>query len=134
MSYCRWSTDDFKCDLYCYESDRGYETHVAGNRHVGEIPTLLPFPPKGSPPEAWDEFKARYDAQLAWLDTCERQPIGLPSDGEFFTDPDLPSFLARLGELRAEGYRFPDDVLETVRAEIADPPAGNPNLGGQPSE
>jgi DNA repair photolyase len=32
MSYCRWSSDYFNCDLYCYESNSGYETHVAAYR------------------------------------------------------------------------------------------------------
>ena len=39
MSYCRWSSDNWKCDLYCYEDvSGGITTHVAGNRIVGDIP------------------------------------------------------------------------------------------------
>lgn len=34
MSYCRWSSDNWKCDLYCYEDANGYITHVADNRIV----------------------------------------------------------------------------------------------------
>ena len=43
-------------------------------------------------------------------------------DGRLVThvDPDLASFKARLLALRADGYRFPDYVLETVDGEIAD--------------
>ena len=70
MSYCRWSTDDFACDLYCYESAAEYVTHV--------------------------------------------------KSGATFIDGDLAGFKARLLSLRAEGYRFPDYVLETVDGEIAD--------------
>jgi len=33
MSYCRWSSNNFNCDLYCYHSDWGFETHVAGGRY-----------------------------------------------------------------------------------------------------
>ena len=47
MSYCRWSTDNFKCDLYCYEDvNGGFTTHVASNR------PSPPYPYEGS----YDEF------------------------------------------------------------------------------
>ncbi len=33
MSYCRWSSDNTNCDLYCYEDcSGGFTTHVAGFR------------------------------------------------------------------------------------------------------
>jgi hypothetical protein len=115
MSYCRWSSDDFKCDLYCYEDvSGGFITHVASNRVVGEVPRL-----------EWedletniDQFMASSKAQSAFLETAERRPIGLPCDGQRFNDPDLDSFLARLEALRAMGYHLPDYVLEDVRDEI----------------
>lgn len=34
MSYCRFSTDDFRSDIYCYESIEGYQIHVAAFRYV----------------------------------------------------------------------------------------------------
>lgn len=120
MSYCRWSSDDFGCDLYCYGSDRGYETHVASNRAVGEIPKVGGFPPPDAPQEEWTAFAARNQAQLDWLSTCERKPIGLAHDGESFTDTTAGEWLATLTMLRAAGYRFPDYVLDDARAEIAD--------------
>lgn len=40
--------------------------------------------------------------------------------GATFIDGDLDGFKARLLSLRAEGYRFPNHVLETVDGEIAD--------------
>lgn len=37
MSYCRWSSDDHKSDVYCYENGRGlWTTHVAANRRIAE--------------------------------------------------------------------------------------------------
>lgn len=114
MSYCRWSSDNFDCDLYCYEDCRGgYTTHVAGNRHLGEIPKLLPW--NDTDTEVWC---ARYKEQLDWLGTCERRPIGLPHDGQTFNDPDLPSFLARVQCLRALGYHCPLEVDEAIKAEM----------------
>lgn len=117
MSYCRWSSNNFDCDLYCYEDCHGgFTTHIAGNRHVGEIPKLLPW--HKTPSEEWF---ARYEAQRAWLDTCERQPIGLPHDCETFNDPDLPSLLARVQNLRALGYHCPDWVDDIIRSEMETP-------------
>lgn len=114
MSYCRWSSDDFACDLYCYEDVRGgYTTHIASNRVVGEVPPvpdILEVVP--------EEWVAACNAQDAFLGTVQREPIGLPFDGQTFNDPGLESFLARLIELRAAGYRFPECVLNDVKAEI----------------
>lgn len=43
MSYCRWSTDDFTCDLYCYESSEGYVTHVASYKDSREKDSREPI-------------------------------------------------------------------------------------------
>ena len=116
MSYCRFSSDDFACDLYCYEDvSGGWTTHVAGNRIVGDVPSI-----KGWHQMPPDEMAAAWEAQHKFLDACERQPIGLPHDGEMFNDPTLEDFRERLIYLRGVGYRFPDYVLEAVDEEIAE--------------
>ena len=39
MAYCRWSSMNWRCDIYCYQHvDGGYTTHVASNRVLGDIP------------------------------------------------------------------------------------------------
>lgn len=120
MSYCRWSSDNFACDLYCYESADGFVTHVAGNRIIGDIPKISLFPTDGEDTKAWAaKFTEEMKAQHAFLDTCEREPIGLPFDGQTFTDPTLAEFRARLIGLREAGYHFPDYVIEAVDEEIA---------------
>ena len=112
MSYCRWSSDNFACDLYCYEDvNGGFTTHVARNRVVGDVPKFSLNEPK-------DELFAAYRKQMAWLTTAKREPIGLPFDGESFNDPDLESFLARLLNLAEAGYHFPASVIKTVRDEL----------------
>lgn len=113
MSYCRWSSMDFACDLYCYESDEGYVTHVAANRVVGEVPHI----DFNAAPEVMGEQIA---AQHLYLKTAEHAPIGLPHDGETYTDGDLEDFQARLLQLREVGYIFPDYVLETIGEEMAE--------------
>lgn len=140
MSYCRWSTNDFQCDIYCYEYVYGgYTTHVAGNRVIfpEPLPPAIPWPEPGAPKdviEKWSvEYSARQTAVMETIRKAERTPIELPYVGETFNDPDLESFLARLLELKRVGYIFPDDVIETVREELAEEKA-NPALRAEREE
>lgn len=128
MSYCRWSSDNWRCDLYCYEDvSGGFTTHVAGNRVVGEIPrdpSVLELV-RGTISD--DEWTTLHRAALKFLQTAPREPIGLPHDGESFNDPDLPSFLKRITELREMGYNVPDHVFDRVQEEIAASSEGTGN-------
>ena len=116
MSYCRFSSDDSGCDLYCYGSAEGYVTHVAANRPVGDVPEV---------PADWHavdvgELVDAMNAQVAFLLACPREPIGLPHDGATFVDVSASSFLDRLLCLCALGYRFPDHVLDDARDDAAE--------------
>lgn len=113
MSYCRWSCDNFRCDLYTYESDDGFVIHVAGNRIVGDIPSV---PDILTSPAV--EYVAAYQARAQFLKTAEREPITLPHAGETIIAADLEEFDAWLHDLRALGYNFPDHVLEEVAEEL----------------
>jgi hypothetical protein len=114
MSYCRWSCDNFNCDLYCYEdASGGWTTHVAGNRHIGECPGW-------SWEDTPEKMVADVQAQYEWLQSCAREKITLPHAGATFNDPTIEGFRARLLALREIGYRFPDYVLAAVEAEIAE--------------
>jgi len=126
MSYCRWSTNNFRCDLYCYENtEEEFIIHVAGRRRVFKDQDL-PYPNVDfwdlvnlSEDEAKKEyFKIKENHQ--WVHSQPLVKIGLPHDGKSFHEPDLESFLCRLLELKEIGYMFPDEVIETVRQEIKD--------------
>lgn len=114
MSYCRWSSNNFKCDVYCYEDvNGGYTTHVAGLRVVGKVP---PEPDiRKVPVEVW---LAAHEDQMAFLDTAKRKPIGLPHDGESFNDPTLEAFEERLRGLKEMGYYVPKHVFRAIAEEI----------------
>jgi len=115
MSYCRWSSDNWKCDLYCYAHvDGGYMTHVAGCRHKN-VPEL-PAYGSASNSEHWEAYKK----QMEFLDTAEIEDIGLEYDGSSFNDPDLESFLGRVLLLKKEGYHVPDYVIERIKEEMED--------------
>jgi len=114
MSYCRWSSDNWKCDLYCYEHvDGTWTTHVARNRIVGEVPEeadILEVPA--------EEWAASHAKAMAYLNSAEHRDIELPYAGKTFKDPTLEAFKERLLMLRAIGYHFPDYVLAEVDEEI----------------
>lgn len=118
MSYCRWSSDNWRCDVYAFaDSGGGFTTHVAGNRVVGDIP-LEPTLDE----EINDEWMKRHQAVMDFLKTAERKPIGLASDGETFHDSTLSGFLERMTDLRGEGYNIPDYVFDEIREEMSQPP------------
>lgn len=122
MSYCRWSSDNWKCDLYCYEDvSGGWTTHVAGRRRVGEIPDDRRedfFARRISA----EEFFHLHNRQMEVLGTLPMEDIDLPHAGETFHDGSLQEFKDRLLMLRKIGYHFPDYVLTDIDEEIANAP------------
>jgi len=120
VSYCRFSSDSWRCEVYCYEDcSGGFTTHVAGNRIVGDVPQDLPWPSKVMSESEVEQWMVRHNEQMAFLDTCERKPIGLPHDGDSFNDPDEESMLARLIGLQALGYHVPQYVIDGLKEDIA---------------
>ena len=114
MSYCRWSSDNWQCDLHCYaDVNGGYTTYVASNRVVGKVPVI----DWNAGPEI---VVAQQKRQYSFLLECERVSIDLPHAGETLRDATLSAFRHRLLELRLLGYRFPDCVLERVNSQVAD--------------
>jgi hypothetical protein len=115
MSYCRWSSDDFGCDVYVYEDvSGGWTTHVARFKVLGEIPKIPPM--TGDP--AWPElFLPAYNAQMAYLETAQRAPIDLAHDGESFNDPTPGQCAERLQWLCELGYKVPQYAIDELREE-----------------
>ena len=114
MSYCRWSSDDFQCDLYIYEDvNGGWTTHIAGNR----VTFTEPLPPQAQPGDhlGWAQ---RHSAGSKLLATATRAPIGLEYDGKTLNSETLDELKDLLLELRRIGYRFPDYVLEIIDDEM----------------
>jgi len=118
MSYCRFSSDSFKSDVYCYANVRGgYTTHVAAFKAKGEMPEQPPVPKAGDE-GALQKWMVYRQAVSAFIVSAERAPLGLPHDGKTFNDPDLHSFKERLLGLRAVGYHVPDSALQRIQEEI----------------
>ncbi|WP_236175371.1 hypothetical protein [Pseudomonas pseudonitroreducens] len=115
MSYCRWSSDDFLCDVYVYESiDGGFATHVAANRVVFKepLPPAVPFEP-----QYVKEFLERHNKVMAMVDAADRVRINLPHDGQDFNDPDAATCADRLEHLQSLGYNVPQYAIDALREE-----------------
>lgn len=115
MSYCRWSSNNFKCDVYCYESVHGcFTIHVASNRIVDELPPE-PFNFIDLPKEEFSKkCKEHHDA----LDKAKHKKIGLKYDGQSFDCNTIEDMRNTLVELKQVGYIVPDFVFEIIDEEI----------------
>lgn len=119
MSYCRWSSDDFTSDIYCFAHCGGYfAIHVAGNRiaPIEPLPESIPFTPPNL--AAWN---ARRNEVRRILDASPRVAIGLPHDGQSFQEPDASACADRLEYLRGLGYVVPQYAIDALREEAANP-------------
>lgn len=146
MSYCRWSSDNWRCDVYVYQdTNGGWTTHVAGRRHVlPPIPDIasgrlamalhrwsgcrfegreLVYPSRwrGIVYRAWVRFSMAWGRYVhrGTLRLIPLRPIGLPHDGETYNDPTPGDCADRLEALRATGYRVPQYALDALREESA---------------
>lgn len=121
MSYCRWSTDDFQCDLYIYEDVYGgWTTHVAGARVVYLNPLPDPVPLLADTVDAWAERNQEIMRRLDDPTEHRREDIDLPFAGETFSDSTPGECADRVEQLLAAGYRCPSGVVEALRAEQAE--------------
>lgn len=120
MSYCRWSSDDFKSDFYAYEHvDGTWTIHMAGSRIVGECPPRK-WPTNADDAAQVTDFVVSSRAQSAFLETAQHEPIGLPHDGETFKLRSPGACADKCAELAAMGYHLPAGVIEALREEQAE--------------
>lgn len=118
MSYCRWSSGDYQCDVYCYEAEDGFMVEVARARYVFKEP--LPAPVSHEK-DGHDAFFARHKVVQAMVGRATTVTIGLPHDGESLSFDTPGECALELNRLRACGYRVPQyaiDVLYEEQAEL----------------
>ena len=117
MSYCRWSSDNFKCDVYVYaDVYGGWRIHVAANRIVGEIPDDR-FEDFINNKISAEEFASLHNAQMEYLKTVVREQIKLPYAGESFDDATPGECADRLEYLRGLGYTVPQYAIDELRQD-----------------
>lgn len=116
MAYCRWSSDDFRSDVYTYEHcDGSWTTHVAGRRRIGL--EQLPESPYTREALQRSDWKDLYKSYHEVLQSLPFEDITLPHVGETFKDDSPQECADRLRMLRGLGYHVPDGVIEELEAE-----------------
>jgi hypothetical protein len=118
MSYCRWSSDDYQCDVYVWEDcDGGYRVCVAELQYVFAEP--LP-PPVSYEADGFDAWFARSRKVSAMIECASRKPIGLPRDGERYSTETASETVELLEDLKREGYNVPQYAIDALREETAE--------------
>lgn len=141
MSYCRFSSNNFWCDVYVYKNvNGGWTTHVAANRHV--IPPIPQLPWRWMPKLGviYDEGRVIYPSRFhaAVADVClsvlgasnrlhlwsvrviPRRKIGGPYDGArlHIEEESGPAEVAgQLEALRDWGYKVPQYAIDALLEE-----------------
>lgn len=113
MSYCRFSSDNFKSEVYAYEGDEGFVVSVAALR-------LKKMPPDPPDPSAPDYCKRR-SAYFGKLERAKRVKIELPHAGATLACADLQTLKDTLLELRGIGYHVPDSALTAIESDLRSP-------------
>lgn len=120
MSYARWSSDDFRSDVYVYEHvNGGWTIHVAGNYVVTREP--MPVPVELALDKSnINEWMERHNKVMTLIGQGERIYHDKPHAGESFNEPTPGDAADRLEELHGYGYYIPKGLIETLRAEHED--------------
>ncbi len=113
MSYCRFSSDDYQCDVYVYESVyRGYVINVARSRIV--FKKELPSPVSMKDTMLWLD---RHNKIMDMVHAATREPIGLSNDGVNYCEETAEDCAIKLLDLKEEGYRVPQYAIDYLIEE-----------------
>lgn len=114
MSYCRWSSDDFRCDVYVYQCafDGRWNTHVAANRVVFQepLPEAVPY----DDTLAWYE---RFNKVMEIVGRAPRERIDHELAGQTLYDESPGDCARTLERLRGEGFNVPDYAIQSLHEE-----------------
>ena len=114
MSYCRWSCDGFRSDVYVYQEDDFYSVRIKKQRSVinDDAPPLIEFDGTNAP-EA-------YASQLnysRWLNDQPRITIIKKYAGQTLHFDDPSSTVHFLRKLRDLGYWVPEHAFERLNED-----------------
>lgn len=112
MSYCRFSSDNYKSDVYVYITDYGYCIELASGRIIAEV---LPPPSRELPLQEW---MLLHKERSLFLFNAPREEIDLPHAGEKLFFSTLRILYDELLMLRTMGYRVPQSALDAIQKDM----------------
>ena len=116
MSFCRFSSHDFRCDFYAYESLHGFELHVAALR-VEWDPPPSPLTNLQLPPDEWQDLYHRYHQAY---NAAPKHRIDHPEAGSCHTLPSLQDLRDKIADLVSQGFQAPPLLLADLDHQILD--------------
>lgn len=124
MALCRFSSDDFRCDLYIYDAGRYIqvmlaESHINYDRSL--MPELPPLPPEDDIEgrKEWGQLALkRYNLRHHLMDEAVAVPIGGPLDGKSFLFESTDEVVQFLQEevIPCGKYRIPEWVIDSLKS------------------
>lgn len=126
MTICRFSHDQYRCDIYTYQSEDGYVLHVAGTRLLWD-PPLDPMSPEALnlPAAQWSTVQSEYLEQLT---RAPRAPLEHPEAGTSHTFATIRELKDKILELARTGIRIPawlPATLDELASEEQEPEPEN---------
>lgn len=125
MSYCRFSSDNFQCDLYVYMSgDDQITIHVANARpDMTGIPDNPYFRYFKGEIEAAD-VSALHKEWTDAFDKVEYHEIGGRWDGADIKC-SIEEAVEYLKKMKEDGYKFPENVIDDLIEDMEDEQSEN---------
>ena len=115
-SFCRFSNDDFQCDFQAYQTQAGFELHVAARRVVWEPPES-PYDPHNLrlPQDDYARLNRQYHDALK---AAPQEAIELEGAGQHHVFATLGDLRDAVQEHVGLGFRAPDWLLPSLQEEI----------------
>lgn len=126
MSYCRWSSDDFACDVYVWDDIAGgWRTEVAHRRPLIDRTTLPPVPdPTPDNVDVWVEaYLARHNEvshRLNALTDDDWLVLPEPDGGRSYLHTTPGGCADNLQRLAGLGFNVPPEAIAALRDEQTD--------------
>lgn len=116
MAYCRFSSSDWRSDVYVYaDVHGGWTTHTAGRRCGDEVPRNT-----ADPIDDFEEWYAQHEAQMRALEETTYTKIDSEYANKSYNDATIAECIERLEFLRAEGFHVPQYAIDRLREEDAE--------------
>lgn len=121
MSYCRWSSDDFRCDVYVYHDVGGWWQIFVAEKRVDyrePLPDTVPVP-VGYPPEHenWVKFWERCDKVSKMREKAGMVNIGGEYDAESIRCASPGECAGWLVRIMEAGYCVPEYAIKALQEE-----------------